>query len=298
MLNKSNLNKNIFLGLIIIYGNLYSKEIELEKIEQLKIGNMALPGSQQPGSLFGFGQNIIAKNEIQSFVFPNFFLGKNKSFIEVIPSVLYGIRDDLSLFIQLPIAARFKSDGLRSSGLEDLILQLEYVFYASLTETRTHQLTLVTSLSLPTGSVNKHPTTGFGSPSFFLGITANHLSTEWYCFLSSGVLLTTRNHKNSKFGNQFFYQTGFGKNIAYISEKWLLTWMLEFTGTYTQKRKINGIINPNSGGNTILFGPSLWFSTQRFILQAGIAPVIVDHLFGVQTKNRVFIALNVGWKFN
>lgn len=111
------------------------------------------------------------------------------------------------------------------------------------------------------------------------------------------MILTTTRRKN-KFGNQFLYQAGFGKNIAYESGKWLLLWMLEFDGLYVQKSKVNDVLDQNSGGNLIIIGPSLWFSTQHFILQAGIAPVVHERLFGVQSKNHVYISFNLGWKFN
>ena len=132
----------------------------------------------------------------------------------------------------------------------------------------------------------------------FLGFTANRLATEWYCFTSGGVLLTTQHNHGTKAGNQFIYQGGFGKNIAYASEKWIATWMIELNGLYAQKRRINGVIDQNSGSNLIMLGPSLWFSTPRLIFQAGIAPIIYQHLFGDQLKNSVFIAFNFGWTFN
>ena len=137
-----------------------------DEVEQPKVGNLALPGSQQPGPLLGFGQNVVDKHDTQAFLFPDFLIGRRKSFTEMAPSILYGIRDDLSIFIELPIAAQFKSRENRSSGPEDLVVQLEYAFHTHKTATATNQMTLVTSLLLPTGNDRKEPPTGFGSPSF------------------------------------------------------------------------------------------------------------------------------------
>ena len=290
------LKKIFFLYCIITYCILRSHEGKHE-VEQPRVGNLALPCSQQPCPLLGFGQHIIDKHDTQIFVFPDFLLGRHKNFTEVAPYVAYGITDSLALYVELPIAAHFKSDGHCLSGPEDLITQVEYAFYTHKTATATDQATLVTSLLLPVGDDRKEPPTGLGSPSFFLGLTACHLSTEWYCYASPGVLLTTKHDNDTKAGNGFVYQAGFGKNIAYSPDKWILAWIIELIGTYTQKRRINGIVDQNSGGNVILLGPSIWFSTERLIVQAGIAPVVYEHLFGNQLKDNVFIAFNVGWKF-
>src|SRR5205085_12307482 len=150
----------------------------------------------------------------------------------------------------------------------------------------------------PTGNYSKNPSTGFGSPSFLLGVTAYRLATEWYWYTSYGALLTTRHGNDSKGANHFLYQAGFGKNIAYATDKWTLMWELEFSGIYEQKKKIHGEVDQDSGGNTIFFGPSLWFSTQRIFLLASVAPVIYEHLFGEQIKSKVLLSIYFGGKFN
>lgn len=63
-----------------------------------KIGNFSLPTSQQPAALFGFGGNIIDKGEVQIYLFEDDFVGKKKTTIDVIPSVLFGITDNWSVF--------------------------------------------------------------------------------------------------------------------------------------------------------------------------------------------------------
>jgi len=286
--------KKLLIIWIIIFP-FYVITKEAEEIAQIREGNFALPGSQQPGTLFGFGQNIVGKHDVFVFVYENSFFGPHKSTTEVIPSLLYGIRDDLSLFLSIPVAPRFRFGPVSFSGIEDMIIQLEYAPLIRETPTKTNQISLAASLYLPTGDERKF--TGFGSPSFFLGFIANHLSLKWYWYTSIGVLLPTK-HGNSKFGNRFFYQTGIGRNISYSPHKWILAWTFELNGLYRQKRTTNGMINPDSGGNTIYIGPTLWFSTQRFIAQGGIAPILSQHLFGSQFKDKLFIAFNFAWKFH
>lgn len=266
------------------------------KFEPLKIGNLSLSASQQPGPLLGFGQNIIDKGDFLFYNYVDALLGDHKTFVEVEPALLYGLQDNLSVYFEVPVAATLKWGDFRSSGLEDMFVQFEYAPYSHNSQKANKQITTLAALYFPTGSIRKFPITGADSPSVFLGFTANYLATDWYCYLSSGGIITTE-HNNTRAGSQFLYQAGFGRNIAYKSEQWTFMWMVEMSGNYTQKRKIDGIVNPNTGGNVILLGPSLWFSTPRFIMQAGVAGVPYQHLFGTQFSNKIYYALNCAWKF-
>lgn len=267
-----------------------------EKIEKVHVGNFALPTSQQPGPLIGFGQNIVDKGELQLFAYGDQLKGKRKSFAEIAPSLLYGITDKFSLFIEQSVAVKFKNEQFTSHGLEDLLVQFEGVVYAQETTVTVNEITLVGNMTLPTGSATKQPPTGFGAPTFFLGFTVSRTKLDWYYFSAMGGIITTSHHQ-TKFGKEFLYQFGVSKNIVYKADRWIFNWMVELDGLYRQNNRIRGIVDRSSGGNTIVLGPSLWFSTQRLILQGGISAVVADHPFGMQTKNNYFAAANVGWKF-
>jgi hypothetical protein len=265
------------------------------RVKQIKVGNFALPNSQQPGPLFSFGQNILEKGDLELYAYVDYFKGHRKHQLDVIPAILYGISDKASIFGVLPICASQKFNDTRLHSLQDLYVQFEYVLYDHNTKTTADQVTVVANVSFPTGSALKTPYTSFGSPGFFLGFTASHTLPSWYVFVSSGALVAT-SHEGTKIGNQFFYQAGISGNIRYCPDKWILSCFLELDGVYRQRNRVAGAIDCNSGGNEILLGPSLWFSTQRFLIHGGIQGYIAQHLFGVQTKNNYFAAVNVGWK--
>ncbi|MEX0940101.1 MAG: hypothetical protein WDZ41_01980 [Candidatus Babeliales bacterium] len=286
--------KKIFFLLFFYLAINYGKEEDV--VKYIEKGNLSLPTSQQLGPLFSFGQNVIDKGDFQVYAYDYFTKGNNKKSNELFPYPLYGIRDDLSIFLSIP-AAKFKENNQQTFGLEDMFIQAEYAYYNKDTSTYGNQATAIGALFFPTGISDKNPSTGYGSVSFFLGGTYSHLAIDWYYFFSPGVFLTTK-RKGIKFGNQFFYQAGIGKNIAYRSKKWLLTWMVEFNGMYSQPDKINNSKDPNSGGNIVYIGPSLFFSTQRLILQVGIGVPITQHLFGNQNKNHFIVAGGIAWKFN
>lgn len=286
----------VFLSSVIFL--VIGKEIreKEEEVKQRHIGNFALPVSQQPGPFISFGENVNDKGDLLFYMRGQQIKGRREMFAEVAPSIVYSFTDKFSILIELPIALKFKIEDAESHGPEDLIIQFERLVYASETETAANEMTVVVNVGCPTGSACQDPTTGFGSPSLFLGLTASHTNADWYFFAASAVLLPGA-HKNTKFGNQIFYEFGFSRNISYRTDKWILNWTIEFDGNYRQRDTLAGYIDCNSGGNELLLGPSLWFSTQHLIVQAGFSGYVSQHLFGCQLKDKYFVAANVGWKF-
>jgi hypothetical protein len=292
-----------------------------DEVESVKIGNLALASSQQPGPLFSFGQNIIDKQQKQVYLLGEDFGGRKRYSIDVVPSFLYGISEDFSVFFNAPYAPKFRDRENHSSGWEDLFVQLEYAYYSKTRKYYGHQATIVASANFPTGSIKKTPPTGFGSPSFFIGTTFSHLAIDWYFFTSLGATLTaramgaiapiaeettqpsqpstpkpTRPHFVSKIGNQYLYQFGFGRNIP-SPKDWIYLWMVEIDGEFDMRNKINSLVDRNSGGNTIFVTPSIWISSTHLILQAGIGFPILQNLYGNQVRFKYLLGLNLGWTF-
>ncbi len=258
-------------------------------------GNFALPISQQPTPLVSFGQKNVDAGQMQAYLFADYFQGRKKTTQEIAPSIIYGITSNLSVFINAPFATRLKDSPAHSKGIEDVLVEFEYAYFNKTTKTAVDQATIVAHMTFPTGSKNKNPPTGFGAPSYFIGGTFNHMTTSWFAFTSHGGVFTQARH-GTKFGNQFLYQCGYGYNIPSPKE-WLYAVMAEVDGTYSVKDKIQGIRDPNSGGNTIFLTPSFWASSQRIILQLGVGVPIVQHLFGNQRKNHYSLVLNIGYTF-
>lgn len=286
------MNKQHLSGILIIILVFFSSTCHADD-EPPKIGNFVLPFSQQPGPLLGFGENILNKNETQLFLYADGFAGVNKHFIDVIPSILYGITSSLSIFINAPYAASYEVGPQKSSGFEDAFAQLEYAFYNNSTKSYADEATVVANMTVPTGSIQKNPATGIGSPSYFVGTTFNRTYVDWFLFGSPGVILTTAKN-GTKFGNSYLYQFGFGRNIADING-WLIAWMTEIDGNYTQQNRVQGLIDPNSGGNIVYVTPSLWASTKKLILQFGVGAPVTQHWYGNQTRATYLVVGNVGW---
>lgn len=259
------------------------------------VGNFALRSSQQPGCLIGFGQNIIDPNESELFLFTDDYIGVNKHFIDFSPQYIYGINEKLSFLLSTPYAVSYKTDSEKSNGFEDAYIQFEYAPYQNATSRYSEQWTVLSSLSFPTGSTIKDPATGAGAYSFFVGSTFSRTYVDWFYFGAAGAFFPGSNHGN-KNGNSYLYQCAFGKNIANING-WILAWLTEFDGAFTERNRANGSIDVNSGGNVIYITPSFWASTNIFIFQLGAGIAALQNQNGDQTRNQYLIAGNIGISF-
>ena len=262
-----------------------------------KIGIFSMPITQQPGPFISFGQNIIDKGDLQIFLLADQLKGEDKKITHIVPSTLYGLTQTLSLFISAPYFLQAQESIFHSSGFGDSLVQLEYSFYQKDTYEYAQLATAVGGILFPTGSSRKTPPTGTGSPQFFFGTTLNRTYFNWYVFISPGTLQTTTNEDDKKFGNLYLYQFGIGRSLYTIDTRLLIAAMIELDGTYSEKDRIHGEVDPNTGGNIVLLTPSIWVSGQHLTLQFGVGFPIVQHLNGIQRKNYHLIVGSLAWFF-
>jgi hypothetical protein len=272
-------------------------EDSADNVQQAKVGNFALPSSQQASPFFGIGQNILDKGDGLGYCTFDYAKGRFNKSNEVVPSFLYGINKYLSIFIGIPFSIRSVYQQFSSSGINDIFAQLEYALHVQETETYVNQITVLANMSIPTGSIAPLPN-GFGAPGFLLGCTAAHLDATWYYYTSYGAILPTSRNRDNKFGNIFLYQCGLGRNIS-TPNTCIFNWLIELAGFYSQPDKICGITDESSRSNRVFLTPSLWLSTERLTLQVGMGFPIVEHLFanGKLENQRFIFMINAGFKF-
>ena len=100
--------------------------------EQLKLGNLALPSSQQPGPLFGFGQNVVDKGDFQFFADVMYLQGKAKcrKYNDFTPALLYAFNDHSSIFLAAPWTVQSTFDG-EMNGIQNILVQFEFDLYVN-----------------------------------------------------------------------------------------------------------------------------------------------------------------------
>lgn len=264
---------------------------EEDKDEPPKIGNFALPTAQQPGSLLAFGYNMLDKDQSQLEILSDLFVGNERHSSDILPSFLYAFSEKFSLYAVVPFAPSYRIGPYHSSGLEDAFLQGEYAFYTKENKRRSDQATLVLNVSLPTGGTIKNPLTGNGAMAFFSGLTFQRLYVDYFGYTSQGFLYPTAHH-GFQTGWSYLYQFGFGKCLAYKTDRWIFAGQVELGGDYSAKNTYKGITLEDTGGNVIFVTPSLWYSKRRLILQFGVGFPILQDLNGDQ------INFDYAWVFD
>jgi hypothetical protein len=234
-------------------------------------GNLSLPKATQIAPLVSFGQLLFGEGVIFSTLSGSYTEGPHSYNNTIVPELIYGIRDTLSISLFAPISIRGKSGPFHSSGIEDLLLQLEYGYLQKDQYDYSLQGSIVGNVQFPTGSDSKNPPTGKGGFSYFAGTTFSYLSVNWYAFLSPGVNLLKSSSKNS-----YLYQGGFARYIPFLSPPaWVFDLMVEFDGSYSP-----------STGNSLLITPSLWLASNWCTLQGGIGLPLI------QNKNKISYSID------
>lgn len=263
-----------------------------EDVDQPKIGNFALPASQAPGPLVSFGQTVVNPGDFYLFCYPFVERGTKKKLDGVVLYPSWTPFKHFALTLNIPVTIKSTIDGVHAAGLNDIVLDAEYMYHFKGTERSWTSFTIFGSMSFPTGVKDFT----FGSPAYFLGLTCSYLNPEWYAFTSSGFTITTCSH-GTQFGNNFLYQGGFGHNFDLPFKNWIFLWMVEVDGIASQSGTIKGVEDKNSGGNIIFITPSLWISNKFTIMQFGISIPAVQHLRGNQDKLSYILNCNFGFTF-
>lgn len=276
--------------------NLYAKQVEIHPEKTISSGNFELPYSQQPWPFVSFGENILDQGLLQGSVSLIAYLGNNNLYTLIDQNMIYGITDDLSVLLSVPISPQNIAGSAYSYGLNDITAQLEYAFFHHEGRTYAHDATVVGNVTYPSGTTAENPPTGFGAMTFFLGATYNYTGLHWVTFLSSGGIFTTNLCGKRQFGDQFFYQFGLGRSVA-SPKKTIFSWLVEVDGTYAWKINTHGIMDPNSGGNVIYVTPSISAATEHLIVQFGVGYPVIQDLNGNQTKYFWTPQMNLAYTF-
>ena len=192
----------------------------------------------------------------------------------------YGLTSKLAIFGMLPVVNIERTIGdirTTASGLGDAALFARYELLRSDKPGRTFRIAPYAGLRFPTG---KEGTTGDGSLDAFAGLIATLASTQW-------VLDTQLRHDFNAESSGFERgdTTRFDASFQY---RWLpakvvretpafVYGVLELSANYSERNRISGVTDPNSGGFLLYLTPGLQYAARRWIVDFGVKiPVLSD----------------------
>lgn len=249
--------------------------------------------------IFGFGNTILKKNELiigQGLY--NFQFERGRATF-LLPALLYGITDSLSLSLYASIASNEQEGGCRdisSFGISNTSIVGEYAFFKKKHSTTDieYRATLYCNLGLPVPD-QKIPPLGYESTTFLLG-TAGKISTQsWRVFSFLGALLPTKANR-TEYGKQFFYEIGCGVSLKH-TKTFSAIMLLECDGRFMQQDTTGPMLDPDSGGSIVLVGPGIVLRHGRFVFDGAFQAPVFQSLNGKQEKRLYRFAFQIFWIF-
>lgn len=200
----------------------------------------------------------------------------------------YGINKYCGCTFTLPIFLHQRAEQHVSRGLSDIQVSMQWHLY----RTEDQILVFKTGLQFPTGDRTARPPLGTGSFNPTLYILGIHSSERLFAdFVFGTIITTTRKRRNS--GIIFDYHLSIGPKFplyTFNDAEWYA--FVELQGYYTAPSRAFGKRIPNTGGNLILFGPTISYDTNFNQVLVRFQIPISERQFGKQPKTNYFASFN------
>lgn len=226
----------------------------------------------------------------------------------------YGITDDITLSLKFPYiylddikeAHADEPDEVHvhgdSEGIGDFSLLGQYRFFNS----NSWEASFILGLEFPTGQTDEHDIEderfstefqpGSGSWDPFGGIAVQKKFGKVGLYGSLLYSIATEGAQDTNLGDMLSYNAA----VSYTPLAGDLLWdlILELNGEFKQKQDIDGIDDPNSGGNVLLLSPGTRLSwNRRWTLFCSLGVPIVQDWNGIQNDLNYRVLTGVGAAF-
>ncbi|MFQ5564267.1 MAG: transporter [Parvularculaceae bacterium] len=195
----------------------------------------------------------------------------------------YGAARKLALFGVLPVVNRDVEVGDFDSsefGLGDARLFARYEIFRDDGRARTIRLAPFAGLTVPTGEDGK---TGDGSVDAFGGVILTAASADWI-FDGQVQYIANREADGFERGDAVIVDASIQRRLLprrlSAQNEGFLFAVLEANVTDSEKDRIGGITDPDSGGTTVSLSPGVQYAAKRWIAEAAVRVPVVKDLNG------------------
>ncbi len=245
-------------------------------------------------SLFGPLHSVIDKNTFkleevfffENTVQPNYFL---------LNYMIYGVTENLTILPNLAVVSK-KSvvEGEPSTGLGDFTMQFNYRLYFKRYDDFQYRFIVTSGFGFPTTTISQVTLFSLKAFNGFVGIMQDMMTLNWFYF-SDLWFIGVGKHEERKTGSFILYDWGGGRTFCHHDH--YLTILLEFFGLYQQADRVNGVIDPTTGGHAAYIGPTVRYFYKNFYFHAGILGTISFYSRVPQTPSSYLAGLSVAYYF-
>lgn len=222
--------------------------------------------------------------------------------VDALISVLaYGASEKLALFAALPYLRKElrQADGVRrsSAGIGDLTIFGRYTLFQRDGVGRTLRLGAIAGIKAPTGnddevdSLGRLPIplqSGTGSWDSFIGIVASSETLQ-------GGFHSQLTYQAKTAANNFEAGDVSRLDLSWQRRVWpsslrpntsaFVYGVLEANIIHSQKSRVTGQVNDNSGGTTVFITPGIQYASKKLILEAAVQIPVYQELNGTALEN-------------
>jgi hypothetical protein len=251
--------------------------------------------SHTPNSIFGLVHTIIPR---ETFKITELFIYENTerptSFL--VTFAAYGITDSLTFMPTIPIVSkRPVSNNGDKTGLGSISLQFNYLLYQhEEADDFRYRFMLTAGAGFPSTTINDATLFSLKGYNTLIAAMQDFMTKDWFGYTDFGTVIVGKNG-NNKTGNFLIYDMGLGRIFCFNDH--YITVMAEFFGVYTKADRINGIINPVTGGNAIFVGPTIHYFFKSFFLHGGALGKIATQSRVVEKASSYLVGFTAGCYF-
>lgn len=245
--------------------------------------------------LFSFEYAVLKKN--------SFYIAEELFFVEQKPhsswilftQAYYGIINNITLVAIVPIFSQKPDQNHgKKTGLGDLLVQANYRIYDNQSDDYRYRIITTAGIQFPTATVTEKTVLTFNTTSFFLAITQDAATRDWYFYSNFAALINIK-RDNLKFGDTLNFNIGIGK--IFCVKGIVFTILAELSDFYSRPNRLNKIPDLSTGENFLFLGPSLRVRYKAFLFQAGIQSVVSHHARFSNNTIKYQTGVFVGYSF-
>lgn len=204
--------------------------------------------------------------------------------LELEQEFTYGLTRDMAVRLSIPYVREelMESTGQKEQGgLGDPKVRLKWRFWDKDLPGAKYAVAGVLQSTLPVGDENGR--LGRDKPSFLAGLAHGREGLYWYYFVDARYLYHVPDDE-TKPNDRIYLDVAYGLRPELRGlEETDIVYFFELNYLHERKAEVNGMNNPDSGGDFLFFSPEVLISpTNRVMLRGGVQIPILQSLNGQQ----------------
>ncbi len=224
----------------------------------------------------------------------------DKREFELAQEFTYGLTRDLAFNLTIPFMREEVETAQgqeEKNGLGDPKLRLKWRFWDKDLPGVKYAVAGVLESTIPTGEGEGR--LGRDKPSLLAGLAHGREGLFWYYFVDARYLYHVEDI-NTKPGDRLFLDAAYGIRPELRGlEETDIVYFFELNYLHENRARVNGLLNPDSGGDFLFFSPEVLISPTNWImLRGGVQIPILQSLNGQQQPKDFTAAVLVEFRFD